>query len=932
MTIDDRAFDHLRGLVAEDNAPLELVIDGRYEVTGRLARGGMGEVFTARDHRLGRDVAMKVLAAELSSPEWIERFRAEAQTMTRIDHPGVVPIHDLGLLPDGRAYYTMKLVEGRTLDRVIAQTRDRRLLVRVLVQVCAVVQQAHDRGIVHRDLKPANVMVGANEQVFVLDWGIARVVDDLRIEGGAGVERGTGLTATGLVLGTLQYMPPEQARGEIGAIDARSDVYALGGILYSMLTGRPPRAAAQTAVLLEKAAAGEVVPPRQKDPTIPAELEAVCLKALSPASAGRYATARELADDLRRWLEGDPVLARKPSPLYKLWRAAAKRKALSIASALAILATLSFGVYWIAHREDRAVALERRLEDEIFGPIRARLERLPTTREGRERGIRLLEEGLTRAPRSARAWMDKAILLERADRSDDALNAYTEALRINPRLSVAHYQRGRILVMVHDKVDEAAKEFEAALQVDPGNEYAQLARAQNAQVLGRPMEALAICDAVEPIGGHLAELHFLRGVIYGAEAGPGPRDPDKAIECYTSALRLDPAYLGAVHNRGITRSRKGDREGAIRDFSRAIEINDRSYIDYYNRGMDLAILGRLDEALADHERVVRLVPDWAPGYASRGDTRKRSGDRKGALADFNRALELNPRWAEAFMDRAAVRHEMGDLGGARSDLNRAMELSPRSVRAPFERGLLRVETGDHEGAIADFTRTLAGDPTHASAIYNRGNSRLALDDLDAALADFNRALELDPHHSGAFTNRADVKRQRGDLEGALADLGRAIEADPKNPTPLTNRGAIRETRGDIDGALADHTLAIKLKPDYATPYSNRGIVRMRKGDLDGALEDLGKALELNPKVPNAWNNRATVLRLKGDLEGSIRDCTSAIGLNPCYAMAHANRGLARSIKGDSAGAREDLGKALELLPTGSPMRPQIEKILRDLKP
>src|SRR5206468_1245890 len=147
------------------------------------------------------------------------RFRDEVRTMTRIDHPGVVPVHDLGRLPDGRLYYAMAFVEGLTFSELLRQASDLRRMVRILAQVCSVVQQAHDRGVIHRDLKPSNIMVGANDQVYVLDWGIAGVVDDLRITGGTGIEAGTGRTATGAILGTLEYMAPEQATGERASIN-----------------------------------------------------------------------------------------------------------------------------------------------------------------------------------------------------------------------------------------------------------------------------------------------------------------------------------------------------------------------------------------------------------------------------------------------------------------------------------------------------------------------------------------------------------------------------------------------------------------------------------------------------------------------------------------------------------------------------------------
>ena len=246
----------------------------RYRLVGELARGGMGVVYEADDLELERRVALKVLATELTTPDAAERMRREARIIARLEHPGIVPVHDVGELADGRVYYAMKLVRGVRLDAFARQQHGRTELLRVFLRVCEAVAFAHAAGVVHRDLKPENVMVGEFGAVLVMDWGVA----------GAIGERAAA--------GTPGFMAPEQERGE--AIDARADVFALG----RMLEGTDRR------------------------------LRAIIAKATAPDKNARYADARELGDDLLRFLDGEPVAAYRENVLERAGRWLGRNRAL----------------------------------------------------------------------------------------------------------------------------------------------------------------------------------------------------------------------------------------------------------------------------------------------------------------------------------------------------------------------------------------------------------------------------------------------------------------------------------------------------------------------------------------------------------------------------------------------------------------------------
>jgi eukaryotic-like serine/threonine-protein kinase len=290
-------------------------------------------------------VALKVLPAETDA-DAAERLRREARIIANLEHPGIVPVHDVGSLPDGRVFYAMKLVSGARLDALVREGRPLGELLRIFLRICEPVAFAHAHGVIHRDLKPENVMVGPFGEVLVMDWGVAKRSDDPS-QGPAPKTTATGpvasatRTAHGTVLGTPAYMAPEQARGDIERVDTRADVYALGAILYYMLTGRPPGPVegvdgAETRTWPGYAGPRPVaiVPPRRLAPSVPAALEAVCLKALADAPEARYARADELARDVARFLEGDSVSAYPEG----LWRRARRLGVAYKAPLLLILA------------------------------------------------------------------------------------------------------------------------------------------------------------------------------------------------------------------------------------------------------------------------------------------------------------------------------------------------------------------------------------------------------------------------------------------------------------------------------------------------------------------------------------------------------------------------------------------------------------------
>ncbi len=312
---------------------------GDYELLDVIAQGGMGIVYRARQKSLNRIVAVKMLlAGEFALPKFVERFRAEAEVVAQLQHPNIVAIHEIGE-QGGQPFFSMDYVEGRNLAQVSGEFKARSAEVNRcagwLKSMAEAVHYAHQRGIIHRDLKPSNVLIDAFGQPRITDFGLAK-----RLTGDS------ELTLTGQVLGSPNYLPPEQASGKPASVG--SDIYSLGAILYHLLTGRPPFEAESLATLLRQVVETEPVAPRTLNPGIPRDLETIALKCLEKEPHRRYQTAKELAEDLARFLEGRPIQARAVTAAGRIWKWSRRRPSLA-ALGVGLLLTLllgSAGVLW----------------------------------------------------------------------------------------------------------------------------------------------------------------------------------------------------------------------------------------------------------------------------------------------------------------------------------------------------------------------------------------------------------------------------------------------------------------------------------------------------------------------------------------------------------------------------------------------------------
>jgi formylglycine-generating enzyme required for sulfatase activity len=463
-------------------------------------------VLDISDHDFRRRAAMKVILARFAeSPEAMERFLAEAQVTAQLEHPNIVPIHDLGVMDDGTLYFTMKMIEGQSLGKVVKLLQqDRGLLkkegqvvppdaeskaaaetwsetekLHVFLKVLDGVGFANSRGVIHRDLKPDNIMLGGHGEVLVVDWGIAKVLGNAekkaKPEQGAVVgkdvvsirgEDAISATMAGSAMGTIYYMPPEQAQGELEHIDARSDVYALGATLYELLALKRCLSGASIPEMIVKITNGEIIPLDQADPTIDPDLAAIVHKAMARDRARRYADCAAFADDLRRYLAGQAVEARKRSigELIRQWIAQNKLKLQVGAAAVVLVGAAIGGTFWsleqkkrsdalalLAQAKSQFAALPKDADADAINPIAGMLA-LAMDKQPGDAGIRAFNGEVASALGAAKmkaqevadrkAAIDNAAKLVAAGRAAeakgdaaalaDAERAYTSALDLTP--------------------------------------------------------------------------------------------------------------------------------------------------------------------------------------------------------------------------------------------------------------------------------------------------------------------------------------------------------------------------------------------------------------------------------------------------------------------------------------------------------------------
>ncbi|MBV8880918.1 MAG: protein kinase [Planctomycetaceae bacterium] len=694
----------------------------RYELQGVLGEGAMSVVHRATDRQLGRTVAVKVLRESLlSHPLVAERFSREAQALARLDHPGIVKVFDTGM-DEGRAYLVMELVEGEPLSKVLAAKRlDRTAQLRLLEKVARAVQHAHEKGVIHRDLKPDNILV-SGELPKVADFGLARLV-----------ESAPALTRSGAVLGTPMYMAPEQVDGGREAT-VRTDVHALGVLLYEMLAGRPPYVGESIPEVYARIARDEPEPPRRRDAAVPWELDAIAMKSLEKDPSRRYATADEFAEDLRRFLAGEPVSVRPLTGAARLWRRARRHRTALLAAVPILL--LGIALAWSmlsGHRRERRIAEEgaalRDLEAARPALEKARAAQYLSSIEPAamlqllDAAQALVDPAVRRVPGQPLGWYLLGEIQELRGDYARAQDSFRQAVDLDPRFGPARYHLGRVLLYRAYVASLAFWPDERELRRAEGEQLARqgiqeitaaqgsgfdnelqgtVASAMLAVLRGDKTTVRSVCrEAVVRFGRKegVEEFHWLLGLVLDSRpeqlrafddalalrpkfalalySRASVRDPDGALEDYDRAIAASPGFAEAYLNRGSTRWARKDAAGAYADFDLLVRRGELLAGAYNGRGRTvLELMNDPDRALPDLDEALRLRPEgYVLPWIARAKAQLLKKNYEASIADATKALSISA-WSEPFHTRGLARLATGDRAGAVSDLEEALRRGP----------------------------------------------------------------------------------------------------------------------------------------------------------------------------------------------------------------------------------------------------------------
>jgi tetratricopeptide (TPR) repeat protein/tRNA A-37 threonylcarbamoyl transferase component Bud32 len=942
---------------------------GDYEVLGEIARGGMGVVYRARQKSLNRLVALKRLHDQGMAEE-ARRFRNEAEMAAGLDHPGIVPVYEVGE-HEGQLYFSMKLIEGGSraqhLDRYRVHPRE---AARLMAEVARAVHHAHQRGILHRDLKPSNILLDAEGRPHVTDFGLARRV-----------ETDSGLTQSGMLVGTPSYMAPEQTTGQKRAVTTASDVYGLGAVLYALLTGRPPFRAETVLDTLALVREREPQPPSQINRKMDRDLETVCLKCLQKEPERRYGSAEALAEELERWLAGDAILARRPSLGQRVGKWARRhRPVVWAAAAVLFLAAVLGGGTWLWWAQKRAVA-EQAVEQTVREATRLQEqgqwpEALSVVKRAEGAlASGLVNEKLQESVRDLRADLEMVARLEdvrlqtTADGDMDyaqADSAYAQAFqefgidvaRLDPREAAERIQRTRVRVELAAALDDWAvarrriqKEgvttwkplFALARAADPDawrndlrdalerrDQKALESLASSARVgevppsslvlLGRALQEQGALEQAAAVLRQAQRHHPQRFWInYELAYTLYLREQwEDAIRFYTTALALRP-QSPLVHNGlGAALPKKGAVDEAIAVCNEAIRLKPDYALAYNNLGIALKEKSArhkeaLDEAIAAYEKAIRIKPS-SDTYDNLGVALGLKGAWKESLKAFHEALRLNPRDAKTYSNMGHFLVRKGDLDEAAAAYRKAIEIEPYVAGFYNDLGVTLERKGDRDDALTAFEKALCLEPNSALVFRNMGVSLHRKGASDEGITALKKAIFLKRDFAEAYFNLGKVYQDKGRLDEAISEYQAAIAIDPQYAKAHNNLGDALRTKRRLDAAITEFRTAIAIDDKLAPAHLGLGLALSDKKQLDEAIQEYQRAIALDPKLAPAHFGLGNALYEKKQPQKAIAAFRAAVKIDGKYAAAHANLGAALWHVGQREEATRAFRQAVQLDP------------------
>jgi serine/threonine protein kinase/tetratricopeptide (TPR) repeat protein len=821
----------------------------RYQVLSLLGTGGMGKVYKAFDRELDRTVALKVLRPDLvADPQALQRFKQELLLASRISHPNILRIHDLG---DHRGvkFISMAFVEGGDLAELLK--REGRLpldrCVHLMQQLCEALQAAHSANVVHRDLKPQNILVGAEDHLYVSDFGLAKTLEP----------NVAGMTRTGAVLGTPLYMSPEQVQGK--HIDNRTDLYALGLIFYEMLTGVLPFAGESSYQLMYQRVHQFPKKPEILTPGLPSYISRICLRCLEKDPSMRYQQARDILADLRSKQSPSASLAKSvqitlPIPVHRGW--------LAFAAALLLLlgGLLAFP----------------RVRNSLFH------HEIPAS----STGIPSLQQGKFVAVLPIHILGDPASFNYVADGLTEALTAKLFQLRDVHTVSSSAVQKMRPT----DSLEDAARQLGVNLIVSGTlegssdklrivaslDDVSKGKRMWSEEFSGVPQDLLILQDQIyakliealalkqTPEEAARGSLHPTENIeaydlyLRGRNAMRGQLDVQglaKAIEYFENSLKKDPgfalAYTGlADASLRLYRDKKDPKwaQKALSASQQAQRLDDSLPEVHTALGGVYSATGKSAEAIAELRRALELAPSSDDGYRRLGDAFRASGRREEAIQAYQKAIEVSPYYWFNWNALGTTYYRFGDNQKALEAFQRVTELEPRNAAAYRNMGAVYFQQDKWNECIPVFQKSLEFEQN--SATYsNLGTAYFYLKRYDDALKMFEKAAEMNPNDETSVGNLADAYRWSGKKQEALTTYDRAItlaskdlQVNPRSANTMGNLALYYAKKGDSAQALEFIRHARSIEPDNISILYDQAVVNCLAGREEESISALGGAL------------------------------------------------------------------------------------------
>lgn len=892
--------EHVVVATTEAGAP-----SARYSLTRLHAEGGLGRIWVARDGSLERDVALKELkpctATDVNA--W-RRFLREAQVTGQLEHPNIVPVYELNQAgPEATPFYTMRLVKGKTLREAIAEHHDRRRakrndpldlprLLQAFVNVCQAVSYAHSRGVIHRDLKPDNIILGDFGEVLVLDWGLAKTrhgddgatqISSPATEGKATATMAAELTALGSVVGTPAYMAPEQAAARAEAVDERTDVFGLGGVLFEILTGRPPRTGNDVRAMLGRAVDQPVMNARQVLAEVSPALDAVCARAMALKPKDRYDAAVDLAQDIQRYLADEPTTAYRESWARRSARWRRKHRTLvAVAAAVALLslAAVIVGLFVRQRiendnlrREAEAVAAlySRVAVDSALADEEVRAGRFGTAAELLERSSKQLAEAgqlgdlhsrlsarRDRARKLDRFYLgiDRGEQLEFFEYDDQAEAEIRDALQTIGAMDAAEWWNAlpvddlapqqverlredvfrQLLLLGSIRAKSALVDFGAK---DSAKTYQEVLSISQKAAAWRPSQSARVLEVFARVG---------LGPLEALKLGLGPS--------------IEPTSQADLYFVGLMQFWFGQQQDAV---SKLLNVL-RPFT-----GMDFT------DSLATSERHLRTAVARDPKHYWTwfflGWTKMQSRDYAAAEMAFDSCIALRPESAIGYSYRGLT-----ILLGARHAVEQKKVATTSSVK-PDDKDAPKIPAQkprpeEVSRSLADLAKSEELDPTNPEIVYLRARGLVLAEKPEEGKAALLRWLDLEPPLAAWKGQRIEVEK-RAKLVDLLSFVAIKTKEDASDRISwaIWAEGAAR--LDDTTAAARAVEMLLKANPQDVRGLTVRAELALRRSEVAAAIVDLERVAASDPKNWSALMLRAQAHLRQGSGDASLRDAEAA---------------------------------------------------------